>query len=72
MTFTGTKALDDKPAPSPSQAAASSALPVVVKEQTVFKDKITGEVISWDKIHENMAAIDRLKQTRRGKTDSAS
>ena len=62
MTYTGPKALDDKPAPSPSQAAASPALPVVVKEQAVFKDKLTGEVIPWDKIHENMAAIDNLKQ----------
>ena len=62
MTYTGPKALDDKPAPSPSQAAASPALPVVVKEQAVFKDKLTGEVIPWDKIQENMAAIDNLKE----------
>ena len=56
-----------------SQAAASPWLQAAaspdkqlqlwtVKEQVVYKDKVTGEVIPLEKIQENMAAIDNLKE----------
>ena len=53
---------DSKPAPSPSQEGASPELPLVVKQQEVFKDKLTGEVMSWTKIHEHLTMSDNLMQ----------
>ena len=55
-------ASDIQPATSPSPGGASPAQPLAVKDPPVFRDKVTGEIIPWTKIHENMAAIDKLQQ----------